>query len=87
MSMDKLRTYYFGLYGENGITQFFFDQLIRAEDSGRARADDDHVKMFSGFHITSLLSGEWIISVHIISILPWKFQRCKQTAADQYRVI
>ena len=28
MSMEKLRTYYFGLYGENGITQFFFDQLL-----------------------------------------------------------
>lgn len=28
MSMEKLRTYYFGLYGENGITQFFFDQLV-----------------------------------------------------------
>ena len=28
MSMEKLRTCYFGLYGENGITQFFFDQLV-----------------------------------------------------------
>lgn len=26
--MEKLRTCYFGLYGENGITQFFFDQLV-----------------------------------------------------------
>ena len=28
MSMEKLLSYYFGLYGENGITQFFFDQLV-----------------------------------------------------------
>lgn len=28
MQMDKLRNYYFGLYGENGTTQFFYDQLL-----------------------------------------------------------
>ena len=36
MSMDKLRTYYFGLYGENGITQFFFDQLMEIMEKARA---------------------------------------------------
>ena len=36
MSMEKLRTYYFGLYGENGITQFFFDQLVGIMETAKA---------------------------------------------------
>lgn len=39
MSMDKLRTYYFGLYGENGITQFFFDQLMEIMEEGPGQAE------------------------------------------------
>lgn len=39
MSMEKLRKYYFGLYGENGITQFFYDQLISImENAGKNRS-------------------------------------------------
>ena len=37
--MDKLRTYYFGLYGENGITQFFFDQLMEIMERARMTVD------------------------------------------------
>ena len=36
MSMEKLRTCYFGLYGENGITQFFFDQLVGIMETAKA---------------------------------------------------
>ena len=36
MSMEKLRTYYFGLYGENGITQFFYDQLMEIMKTAKA---------------------------------------------------
>lgn len=36
MSMEKLRTYYFGLYGENGITQFFFDLLVGIMETAKA---------------------------------------------------
>ena len=28
MSMEKLRAAYYGIYGENGITDFFYDQLV-----------------------------------------------------------
>ena len=28
MSMDRLRSLYYGLYGENGITNFFYDQQL-----------------------------------------------------------
>ena len=36
MSMDKLRSLYYGLYGENGITNFFYDQLVGIMDTAKA---------------------------------------------------
>ena len=36
MSMDRLRSLYYGLYGENGITNFFYDQLLQIMETAKA---------------------------------------------------
>ena len=36
MSMDRLRSLYYGLYGENGITNFFYDQLLEIMETAKA---------------------------------------------------
>ena len=36
MSMDRLKSLYYGLYGENGITNFFYDQLVSIMETAKA---------------------------------------------------
>ena len=35
MSMDRLKSLYYGLYGENGITKFFYDQLVSIMETAK----------------------------------------------------
>ena len=62
MSMDRLRSLYYGLYGENGITNYFFDQLMEIMETAKLNRSPQLKKQDKG-------GNSWYLSGKMVGIM------------------
>lgn len=62
MSLEKLRNYYFSLYGENGTTQFFYDQLLTIISRAKSNRSASLKKQDQG-------GNSWYLSEKMVGIM------------------
>ena len=62
MSMDRLKSLYYGLYGENGITNFFYDQLVSIMETAKANRSTQLKRQ-------DKKGNSWYLSEHMVGIM------------------